>query len=810
MSNHFSAATLCPPRAVFTRSFSNSSASRARRLRTQSSSDGAKGSLIAVTSDSEHQGEDMDLAHNNRSNTQLKIHLDPMDFDYFTSVVRSEDEARLESVNYNPHRYVQKHRETKKCADDFKDERLKAVLDAKVNALEFMHLVIEVLQNLCSTSLSVSTDSSHQVSVQVIKFSQKNLCSLQFGTSPPEFLTFAEVAELKSAMTRLFLCALEKILLYSELTTTVIHNGILPVILKILEDAVSKVGVSIKLSEDNSAMDGDETSSIGSFLNGAAMKPILASEADKIQEFIFGTMYGIIIFQYCLLLQKCTIDKLRDFLEIFQLFMESHDGRLVEKTVTVILSIPFVDSEVSDSRAKKVIDLVGQLIAALKKVRSEIIHSHQCHRPRHKLCSNSFVLGLHHHHDLFGSVYNSSVMSNVQQSCCISFLFMILVKLLQNHTVCIEPRILKVMAMCGTCCCVPVGIVMSTLVDLCRSSSRKSRTLVFTLLEQTIYPELGAFSVQDTKLSCIICSKNTDCNVTTMRYLESAEYTVGESLYETSLRLPVDSMLMPVASCNDSSRSLWKCVAIFKELLMSPDLKLCYAITMHLLKVAPRCTVSFKKELIFGVFYPVFLSAKNDYLATKSHISKFTILSCLSMFSSLLSSILFAEHFIGKGGLGHILDLICLPPFSKLCCYVLEIMAIIEIARLECDWKNQGNVADVGKADDLKLLPSLSMLQRALQASCRKVLAVLDKDDGEAGPKGVDVTRDTVSTSEGGDYLDLLGNVSVFWRSCANLAVYSPLYRQHLLDEHVVEESYHILLLVLRRIISGKLIAGEL
>ncbi|XP_063221149.1 lysosomal-trafficking regulator isoform X2 [Bacillus rossius redtenbacheri] len=803
-SGHSSAAAVCSPRAEFTRSFSISSTGRARRVRTQSSNDGTKSSLAAATSDSEHQGEDIDLSRN-KSNT-IKIRLDPLDFDYFTSVVRSEDEARLDSINYTPHRLIHKHKESKKCAEDFMDERIEAVLKSKVNAFEFMQLVIEVLQNLCSTSLSVSTDNSHQVSVQVIKFAQKNLCSLQFGNSPPEFLTFAENAELKSAMTCLFLSALEKILLYSELTTTVIHNGILPVILKILEDAISKVSASIKLSEENSVMDCDDTSSCGSFLNGTGVRPILAVEADKVQEFIFGTIYGIITFQYCLLLQKCTIDKLRDFLEIFQLFMESHGGHLVEKTIIVILSIPFVNPQVSESRAKKVIDLVGQLIVALKKVRSDIIHSHQCHRPKHKLCNNNFLLEYHHHQDIFGSVYSTYVMSNTQQSCCIAFLFMVLARLLQNQTVRVEPRILRVMSMCGTCCCLPVGSLMHTLVDLCRTSSRKNRALIFTLLEQTVYPELGAFAAPNSKSSCIICSKNSDSSVATMKYLESAEYTVGESLYETSLKRSIDGIVMPGVSGGDSSKGPWKCVEIFKDLLVSPNSKLCYAITLHLLKVAPRCTVSFKRELIFGVFYPVFLSAKNDYLATKSHISKFTILSCLSMFSSLLSSILFAEHFIGKGGLIHILELISLPPFSKLCCHVLEIMAIVEIARLECDWKNQGSVADSGKADDLKMLPSLSMLQRALQASCKKVLAMLEKDDRETIP----VAREVASSSEGEDsYVDLLGNVSVFWRSCANLAVYSPLYRHHLLDENLLEESYHILFLILRRIVSGKLVTDH-
>lgn len=108
--------------------------------------------------------------------------------------------------------------------------------------------------------------------------------------------------------------------------------------LKVLEDAVRKIDVA--------KPDSEETC----FDNLQTINKLL-------QEFVFGTAYGILIFLYCLLLQRSTVDKFQDFLQLFQLFAESHGGRLVEKTVVSLLSLSNVEAKLSTSRAKKVTDL---------------------------------------------------------------------------------------------------------------------------------------------------------------------------------------------------------------------------------------------------------------------------------------------------------------------------------------------------------------------------------------------------------------------------------------------------------------------
>lgn len=129
-----------------------------------------------------------------------------------------------------------------------------------------------------------------------------------------------------------------QIFVHPHATFSAIRNGMLPVMLKILEDAVRKMDVAIVDSEETSL----ET---------------IQTVNKLLQEFLFGTAYGILTFLYCLLLHRSTVDKFQDFLQLFQLFSESRGGRLIEKTVIILLSLPHVEAKLSTYRAKKVMYL---------------------------------------------------------------------------------------------------------------------------------------------------------------------------------------------------------------------------------------------------------------------------------------------------------------------------------------------------------------------------------------------------------------------------------------------------------------------
>ncbi|KZC14096.1 Lysosomal-trafficking regulator, partial [Dufourea novaeangliae] len=222
----------------------------------------------------------------------LKIRLNPMDFEYFTSVVRSDEEQKWQTALYEL-----PTRPSKKTPRDYIDERIKNVLDARISNFETSLLIIQLLQGL----RDYDTPAEQTPAVQVLKFALDTLWSLQFGIDGAG-LSGTECATLKAAAARLMLTALERVLRADEPTTAVIHNGLLPMTLRLLEDACSKP-VNVFSPEEGSLL----------------------------QEFIFATIYGIVTFLYCLLHQQgAAIEKLSDFLELFQLFTDSQDVRLIK------------------------------------------------------------------------------------------------------------------------------------------------------------------------------------------------------------------------------------------------------------------------------------------------------------------------------------------------------------------------------------------------------------------------------------------------------------------------------------------------
>jgi hypothetical protein len=414
------------------------------------------------------------------------------------------------------------------------------------------------------------------------------------------------------------------------------------------------------------------------------------------------------------------------------------------------------------------------------------------------------------------------------------------------------------MTLCGTCCCFPTRSIIGPLIDLFKNgSSGKVRSLGFVLLERRIYLELGAISKQECTVSCVFCSGNI-----TSKSLQApmSEHSAEELLYETVARnknghrspdgksSSTTDLKKADTESETVSKSSWECLELYRELVQSSDTKLSHAITSHLLKVAPRCTAPVKHRLLFNIFYPVFIAAKTCWFDSSSsgdNVSnaKFNILSCLSAFSCILSgNVMFAEEFVMRyNGLSHILELISLPSFSKLCCSILEVTSIVEIWKLECE--SGDTVGDVGK------LPSLCMLEEAVQtATSRILLALVGNNNPARVPQGTEsepncpeavenelhinrtVERNEISVNEedkeislndlsheigdeckmcntfdkqnGERYMQLLATVCVFWRTCANLVLCSPQYRQHLSQNPLAYDGFKLLQILLDRVMS--------
>ena len=98
---------------------------------------------------------------------------------------------------------------------DFEDSRTKEVLSAEIHCYEFFRLVIDLLRSLCGTELNgitaISAYGGQHYTLQIVNFALENLCTLQFGGNSNLNLIPSQVIDLKAAMTRLLLTALEKV-----------------------------------------------------------------------------------------------------------------------------------------------------------------------------------------------------------------------------------------------------------------------------------------------------------------------------------------------------------------------------------------------------------------------------------------------------------------------------------------------------------------------------------------------------------------------------------------------------------------------
>lgn len=109
-----------------------------------------------LSSESENDVTDFNLINKSHA---LKIRLDPMDFDYFTTIIRSDDVSRYDSVQYKPFRKVKCKKKVNPV--DFIDKKIEDVMQSQVSSYEFSSLVVKLLTSLCRSEYSFSIDSGY-------------------------------------------------------------------------------------------------------------------------------------------------------------------------------------------------------------------------------------------------------------------------------------------------------------------------------------------------------------------------------------------------------------------------------------------------------------------------------------------------------------------------------------------------------------------------------------------------------------------------------------------------------------------------
>ncbi|KAJ2942698.1 hypothetical protein O0L34_g2168 [Tuta absoluta] len=756
-------------------------------------------------SDSSDTGDsNADLQVLNRS-LAVKVSTPRDDFEYFDSPGKTSNEYPNDKLYCDPF-YVPKKPKPK--ADDYMTDKHREIINTEMSGFEFTLLILDLLQELCKTESSLSGSEGSQVSVQCINFSLRNLCSLQFGSLPQAVHYSAEqTSRVKLALTELLIVSLDKVLVHSDLCVKLINNGILPMLLRILEDIICKSSNKYSAKDDK----------------GVKREKPNKTEADNLLKFVFGVSYSITAFFHCLLMQCRSVEKLRAFTEQFKLYGECLKGGLLKECIELMVRIPSDEEEII-TLVKKLIESLGKLITGMKRVRSEVIHSAACPRSRHKACRARVVAGVHHHHDILGEAGEPRAGLPLASSCCISVLYGTLTSLVTDEEVSaqsvLRSKILRTMLNCGVCCCFSPGFLMESIVRLMLTHNSVA-TLSLQVLEHTVYGELGASiltaRVTD-QLPCSICEPNDDKRDMIRKYCPH-----GVS--------PVDR------------KSMWSFLIHYNSLLqLDNHNNVLHASVSHLLRVTPKCRTEMKYELLFSVIYPTFIVAKHRYILRMEEAAYFLTVSCLNIFASLLNSVPFAEQFIQKGGLSYVLELVSLSEFSNQCCSILEIAIIVEIFKLMKDNSDMTYYREVSSLSSVRMLiKSLSEttdncykiykiklseetfgelcdLTKEREALALHVIPEISRQESLSSrklsmPKAIktsfaaseNVIEDTVE-----NYLDVLKNVWTFWKSCAGLCLYSPMFRQYIVSESVFVDSYAMLKVLLHQLCNNECSAPEM
>ncbi|XP_068632711.1 uncharacterized protein [Battus philenor] len=726
-----------------------------------------------------------DLQILNKSMT-IKVVTHSDDFEYFNSPVRSANDYPNETL-YSDALYSP--RKAKPKADDYMNEKHKDIINTQITGFEFTLLITDLLQELCKAESSLTGSEGSQISMQCINFSLKNLCSLQFGSLPAQWnYNSEEVSRIKLALTELLIVSLDKVLIHADLCAKLINNGILPMLLRILEDVICKSNSKYISKEDSSNRAKDI-----SIPN--------ETEGENLLKYVFGIAYSITAFFHCLLMQCRSVDKLREFTDQFKLYAECLKGGLLKECIELMIRIPGVDHEFSVVLIKKLIDSIGTLVSAMKRVRSEVVHTAACPRSRHKLCRQRVAAGMHHHHDLLGEAATGLPLPS---ACCVSVLYGTLTSLVADEEVSaqteLRTKILRVMLKCGVCCCFSPGFLMECVVRLMLTHNSVAPRCL-QLLEHTVYGDLGSSilipRVTD-QLPCSICEPCDDTKDLGRKYCHH-----GVS--------PIER------------KSVWSFLIHYNSLLqLDNHNNVLHATVSHLLKVTPKCREEMKCELLFSVIYPTFIVSKHRYIIRQEESAYFLTVSCLNIFASLLNTVSFAEQFIQKGGLSYVLELVSLPEFSNQCCAILEIAVVVEIYKL------MKENAELTHSREINSLSSVQMLFKSLSEMTDKCYEIYKlKLPAEKYEELCDLTKEKAILAGGVEAarnsssplknvfesdavrcedaagetveqeLDALKNIATFWKSCARLCLHSPAFREHVSRAPTLLHSYALLKLVL-------------
>ncbi|VVC33396.1 Hypothetical protein CINCED_3A019913 [Cinara cedri] len=572
-----------------------------------------------------------------KASTTLRVRFNPMDFDYFTNIVRSEDEQN-ESDDEEIHLTKKKN----VYPGYFYDEHIKSITSHTAFPNQIKLLVLDLLTQILSfstqNSLKYNLKSSNQfVPCIVMKFSLDYICLSQFNISN------IDNDIIQSKMLYNMVLAVKQLYQYPNISETITQEGIVPLLLQILESLVNK-----------------------SRINEIKEYPCR-------QKILFGIVCALLMLFSLMLFECHSYNNHFHFLKQVRLMLDCQRGKLIEKCISVILSIRDQDAELSTFHVKIVINLLGLLLLNMKKIRQRIVHLQHCNKIRHRHCTKPL---LHHHDNLFGEVYVSSIVSSqdTSQNCCVTSLSMILIRLMIN----LDSQdkelwfyLVKTIGVTGTCCCVPLALIIPKLLKMVGDHDYRKSYMILQLMEKTLYRDIGV-AYRDS--SCKVC-----CDDDSTSQLYS---------YEKNKK---------------RKEQKWITFELFRKLLTGSSPKLSYAIGLHLSKNASVFIKDIQHVLLFRIFYPVFKSSEKSYRENKNDSDRFLVNVSLNIFNILLSSLDFTSEFDSMSGVKYLKDLITDPIFTKLSCNVLETKIISKMWTLN-QIKSTPILITDSQAEDLNII----------------------------------------------------------------------------------------------------------
>jgi len=311
------------------------------------------------------------------------------------------------------------------------------------------------------------------------------------------------------------------------------------------------------------------------------------------------------------------------------------------------------------------IKLIVAVCRLLKLMRSRYVHCCTCSRRTHRHCNITSQSSIyrHHHNSLGVAVHSvhSEKMTDANSSgdwlssycvstnsCIVSCLAIFLLGLFRHL---VDTHVRTYMLNCFdkslvTCCCLPVDLLVATLVTDWSSLSCQLRRKSVSVLVNILLNDCGGSATLD---HCPVCG-----HVSTL----------------TSVRNATDSTDVALTSCEVSYLSSvcrWKCVSQFADIVCSGDSTFTVHVISQAAKLASSGNESLKQQLYCGFFMPLFVTIVHQLTACRYNDS--AMLTCIlsddivplavKLISSALSTILASASVLHQFVSSHGIEMLC-------------------------------------------------------------------------------------------------------------------------------------------------------